>query len=86
MNSFDGLKAGMLCAGIVIDVFLAMFRHLLRTVFEDETPETAQVDVLPADHRLADLLHHLFYYGGDRHGFDAGLCGDCFYQFCFCHG
>ena len=30
MNSFDGLKAGMLCAGIVIDVFLAMFRATLR--------------------------------------------------------
>jgi len=86
MNSFDGLKAGMLCGDRDRRVLGDVPRHLLRTVFEDETPETAQVDVLPADHRLADLLHHLFYYGGDRHGFDAGLCGDCFYQFCFCHG
>lgn len=39
MNSFDGLKAGMLCAGIVIDVFLAMFRATFcARCLKDETP------------------------------------------------
>ncbi len=38
-------------------------RSFLSSALDDETAESAKVNILSADHRAADLLHHLLYDG-----------------------
>lgn len=61
-KTLEGLNAGMLCAGILIVVFLEMLRPcFLCPAFDDKAAEATEINVLPTLQRFLYAFHKGLY-------------------------
>ena len=59
MNTLAGLKAGILCSGMVMVVFFEILRAVLANL-DDEAAEATEIDVFAMSQRILNDFHELF--------------------------
>ena len=86
MKDFAGLKAGMLCAGIIIvvffEIFLAVFFALFLTM---KLPNPLRYTLFPFYHGIFNSFHKGLYSFLDCHLFDTSVLGNFINNVCFSH-
>ena len=86
MNTRAGLKAGILCSGMMMVVFLEMLRAVFsERCFDNEAAETAEIYVFTVGKRVFHYFHEPLDCGEDSGFVDARAFVDFVDNVGFCH-